>query len=244
LFIAYLKKHPQLFWLGEVGGNWDLVVNFVCKDAFAFNTIFESLISEKGDYIDRYEILIYIDVYDLSRAYLFNEVNEREMFYHGMQHNENLKLDSVDKGIVDLLSRDASLTNVDLGQKLSVAANTIKNRIERMQKENFLLGYRLFVNPSLLGYRSHMLFLEVTRLDLEKEKQLYAYLKNIKQITFLVKHMGRWRLGMEIETKTLEEFQEIFVDIRGKFGDLITGFESFPLFKDHVIDYFPIGCLE
>ena len=49
---------------------------------------------------------------------------------------------------------------------------------------------------------------------------------------------------MEIETKTLEEFQEIFVDIRGKFGDLIAGFESFPLFKDHVIDYFPTGCLE
>ena len=48
---------------------------------------------------------------------------------------------------------------------------------------------------------------------------------------------------MEIETKTTEEFQDIFVDIRGKFSDIITDFESFPLFRDHAINYFPEGNL-
>ena len=79
---------------------------------------------------------------------------------------------------------------------------------------------------------------------LKREKELYNYLKTIPNITFLVKHIGRWRIGMEIETKDEQEFQEIFVDIRGKFSDIINDFESFPLFKDHAINYFPEGCLD
>ena len=49
---------------------------------------------------------------------------------------------------------------------------------------------------------------------------------------------------MEIETKSELEFHDIFVGIRGRFSDIITGFESFPLFKDHVVNYFPDGCLK
>lgn len=243
-FIAYLNQHPHLFWLGEVGGNWDLIMNFVCEDTFAFNRIFESLISEKGMFIDYYELLIYIDVYDLNRAYFSNVGGEREFFYHRMQFNQHFVLDAVDKEIVHHLSKNAFLTNVQLGQQLGVAANTVYNRIKRMQQEHFLLGYRLFINPSVLGYQSHLLFLSITHLNLKREKELYAYLKNIKEITFLVKHIGRWRIGMEIETKSLEAFQEIFVAIRSTFSDVITGFESFPLFKDYNINYFPAGCLK
>ena len=49
---------------------------------------------------------------------------------------------------------------------------------------------------------------------------------------------------MEVETKDEREFQEIFVDIRGRFSDIITDFETFPIFWDHVFNYFPKGNLE
>ncbi len=49
---------------------------------------------------------------------------------------------------------------------------------------------------------------------------------------------------MEIETKTVEDFQNLFVDIRGKFSDIISDFQSSPIFKYHAINYFPEGCLK
>ena len=49
---------------------------------------------------------------------------------------------------------------------------------------------------------------------------------------------------MEIETKSEQEFQDVFVEIRGKFSDIISDYESFPIFKDHVINYFPLGNLD
>ena len=29
--IDYLKQHPKVVWLGEVGGRWDIAVNFACE---------------------------------------------------------------------------------------------------------------------------------------------------------------------------------------------------------------------
>ncbi|MFH1275903.1 MAG: Lrp/AsnC family transcriptional regulator [Candidatus Woesearchaeota archaeon] len=245
LFMDYLRKHPFTFWLGEVGGNWDLVTNFVCKDNFHFNEIFEEVITAYGKYIRDYEVLIYVNVSDLERDYLHPKKGKlRKEFFHGMKQNTGLKLDHLDKEIIREISRDADITNVDLANKFNVTANTIKNRIDIMKKNKLLLGFRLFVNPSVLGYNSQMLLLSVNRLDLQREKQMFAYLKSIPNVTFVVKHIGKWRVAMEVECKDSQQFQEIFVDIRSKFADIITDFESFPLFKDHFIDYFPEGLLD
>ncbi|HAB53940.1 MAG TPA: hypothetical protein DCE80_17480 [Ignavibacteriales bacterium] len=266
-FIEYLKNHPFVFWLGEVGGNWDIVVNFICEDNFKFNALFEEITNKYGKLICDYEILIYINVYDMERSYILtannteknvtnkdvnktvnqsgmSETGIRKEFFHEMKLNKDFFLDPLDKEIIKHINKDANISNIELGQKLNVTGNTIKNRIDEMKKAKLLLGFRLFVNPSSLGFSSHMLFLGVNNISIEKEKELVSYLKAIPDITFIVKHIGKWRIGMEIETKSELKFYELFVDIRGRFSDIITGFESFPLFKDHVVNYFPEGCLK
>lgn len=257
-FIVYLKSHPFVFWLGEVGGNWDIVVNFICEDNFKFNGLFEEIINKFGKLISDYEILIYVNVYDMDRSYILEvdteqiSINKKEIsetgirkeFFHEMKLNKDFFLDPLDKDIIKHLSKNADISNIELGQKLGITGNTIKNRIDEMKKAKLLLGFRLFVNPSALGFSSHMLFLGVNNISIEKEKELISYLKAIPNITFIVKHIGKWRIGMEIETKSELEFHDIFVDIRGRFSNIITGFESFPLFKDHVVNYFPEGCLK
>ena len=160
-----------------------------------------------------------------------------------MKFNKKIHLDELDKNIIIELSKNARITNVELARKFGFTANAIKNRIKNMIKNKLLLGFRLFINPSVLGYSSHMLFLEITRLNLQKENELINYLKTIPNIIFIVKHIGKWRIGLEIETKDVQEFQDIFVDIRGKFSEIITDFEIFPLFKDHKACYFPRGAL-
>ena len=161
-----------------------------------------------------------------------------------MKYDKEIKLDQFDKQIIQYISQNALLTNVELGQKLNVSANTIKNRINTMLKNKFILGFRLVINPKIIGYNSHLLFQEVNRLDFQKENKLVSYLKTIPEVTFITKHIGKWRIGIEIETQSDEEFQDIFIEIRGKFNEIITDFESFPLFKDYRINYFPDDCLE
>jgi len=242
--INYLKSHEYIGWLGEIGGNWDLAMNFICSDTFEFNKIFEEIIKKYGEFINNYEILVYINLHDYQRTYILDTKKARKEFFHEMQLNKKLKLDDIDKKIIKEISLNAFMTNVEIGQKLKISRNTVKNRIEHMKKNKIILGFRLMINPSVFGYSSHMLFLGVNKINTQREKEFHAYLKSIPNISFVVKHIGKWRIGMEIETRNEKEFQDIFVEIRGKFSDIISDFETFPIFKDHAINYFANGNLK
>jgi DNA-binding Lrp family transcriptional regulator len=51
-------------------------------------------------------------------------------------------------------------TYVDIARKLGVDEETVRNRIKHLKENGFLLGWRLFPNPALLGRIPVFLFLE------------------------------------------------------------------------------------
>jgi len=243
-FVEHLKNHPHVFWAGEVGGNWDFIVNFIVEDQFSFNRIFEKFLEEWGKFVQRYEVLTYINVTDQARQYLLPdyEVKKTE-FFHEMKYDSTIRLDELDKGIISLLSNNAWLSALEIGTKLKVNYKTIQNRIKILEKNNVILGYRLWIRPRKLGYETNMIFFGINSYHPELEKQLYEFLKH-PNVTFVVKHLGLWRIGIEVEVSSSREFQDFLVELRTRFGEIISTYETFPIFHDHVLNYFPEGALE
>ncbi|MBS3123247.1 AsnC family transcriptional regulator [Candidatus Woesearchaeota archaeon] len=242
-FINYLKEHKNVVWLGEVGGRWDIAVNFACESPVAFNTISEELSVKFGEFVKEMETLVYVDIYDYSRSYLDPDNSSRKEFFHRMSENKSIKLDSIDKKIIKNISTNGRIDNTQLGKMLGVSRNTIKKRIENLIKQKVILGFRTFLKLHNIGYQSNMLFLQVNKLDRERETELYYYLQMLPQVTFVVKHIGKWKVGLEVETKNAEEFQDLLLALRSNFSDIITDYDTFPLLKDHIINYFPDGVL-
>ena len=99
--IEFLKNNQNIIWLGEVGGNWDLVVNFAFEDHFEFNQSFEKFLEEYGNVIQKYEVLIYINVRDQPRTYILEDYEIKETYlFHEMKFNPTVKLDGLDKKII------------------------------------------------------------------------------------------------------------------------------------------------
>ncbi|MDO8554812.1 MAG: Lrp/AsnC family transcriptional regulator [Candidatus Micrarchaeota archaeon] len=247
--LEFLSNHPSAMWVGEVGGNWDVIVNFITKDNYSFNTIFEDFLNKYGKFVKAYEILVYINVRDQSRIYLLDdkikeEQLERKYFVHSMKFNSELGFDDLDKQIVDVISTDAFLSNLQIANKLGVSDKTVTARIKKMEQNKLILGYRAMIHPFAIGYEVYMLFLGINNLQSDREKQLNNFLLASQNVTFVVNHIGRWRIGVEVEVKNRIEFQSFVVELRDKFGDVISDFETFPIFKDHTFNYFPEGNLK
>lgn len=243
-FLKYLSEHARVTWLGEVGGRWDVAVNFACADPIDFNIVHEEISAKFGSLIKEMDVLVYIDIFDYSRSYLNPDSQKKNEFFHRMAKDNNFKIDNLDKLIIKAIKNDACFDYSALGKQLKVSRNTVSQRIKRLIKKKVILGFRSLVNLQKIGYQSNMLFLQINSLDRERETELYYYLKMLPEITFVVKHVGKWRLGMEIETKTALDFQKTLITLRSKFSDLISDYETFPLIKDHLINYFPDGILE
>lgn len=243
-FITYFKTHPNIMWLGEVGGNWDFVLNFVTRDQFTFDKLFEQILEVWGSLIQRYEVLVYINVRDQARNYVLPEYETKTTeLFHEMKYASNLKLDDLDKKLIQIISKNAGLSSSELGLKVMVSYKTIQARMHSLEKSGLILGYRLLIHPAKLGYESHMLFLGLHTFDSKTEKRLYEFLKH-PNVTFLVKQLGRWRIGIEVEFKNRQEFQNFLVELRTHFGSIIYEYETFPIFRDHAINYFPEGALD
>ncbi|MBI3230196.1 MAG: Lrp/AsnC family transcriptional regulator [Burkholderiales bacterium] len=59
-------------------------------------------------------------------------------------------LDKIDRDIIDLLRIDARMSFRELGERVYLSANTVADRVRRLQAENVLLGFHAEVNLAAL----------------------------------------------------------------------------------------------
>ena len=61
------------------------------------------------------------------------------------------ELDTADRKIVELLQEDARLPLKSIADKVSLTSPTVSARIDRLEKDGVITGYRASVNPE--GFR-------------------------------------------------------------------------------------------
>lgn len=70
-------------------------------------------------------------------------------------------LDGIDKRILQLLQLDGRIATVDLADRIGLSPTATAERVKRLQKEGFILGYSARLDPAKLD-RAFLVFIEVT----------------------------------------------------------------------------------
>ena len=69
-------------------------------------------------------------------------------------------LDRTDRRILALLQADGRLSNLKLAEAVSLSPTAVLERVRRLTREGYILGYEARLNPTLLG-AGLMVFVEV-----------------------------------------------------------------------------------
>ena len=72
-----------------------------------------------------------------------------------------LKLDRIDRKILDELQRDGRLAITELAQRVGLSISPCSERVRRLEREKVILGYHARVDPEALG-RGLLVFVELT----------------------------------------------------------------------------------
>ena len=84
------------------------------------------------------------------------------------------ELDTADRKIVELLQEDARLPLKSIADKVSLTSPTVSARIDRLEKDGVITGYRASVNPEVFDYRiKAFINLEVEPV---RKKEFYPYI--------------------------------------------------------------------
>jgi Lrp/AsnC family transcriptional regulator, leucine-responsive regulatory protein len=85
--------------------------------------------------------------------YAVIEANDRGFHMNG--------LDGIDKRVLQLLQQDGRIATVELADRIGLSPTATAERVKRLQKEGYILGYSARLDPAKLD-RAFLVFIEVT----------------------------------------------------------------------------------
>ena len=70
-------------------------------------------------------------------------------------------LDRIDRKILNWLQDDGRITTVDLAEKVGLSPTAASERVKRLLRDGYVVGFRAMLDPKKLG-RGLLIFVEVT----------------------------------------------------------------------------------
>ncbi len=224
-------------WFAKLGGKWDYVIEFFAENASEFDEILDKIVKEFEDVIKTYEVMVILEIYSYKRAYIYDNKKTKHFSIGGKIEGD--KPDKIDLKIIKELKLNSQITNTEIGEKLHLSRNTIKQRINKMEQRGIIVGYKLFYHPQKIGYQSYKLLISMKRLSDEKEEEFFNYALTNPNIIFAHKNLSEWNYEFEIEIDNVTRLQEMIIELRTKFKDFILDYELFPILHDYRINLFP-----
>ena len=237
-------QEEDIVWVASCSGNWDLGLLTLSKNLTHFNGIFNKIIGICGNNLKEYTIETEIEDKYLGLGFLIEgikEDNERKKYVRDAFIKElsnpaptnDLKIDSVDIKLLNLLMQNSRMSMADICTKLNLSAPAVENRIKKLINEGVIYGFMAQVSSQMLGLQWHWILLRTKNLTEEKERQLNAYLKKNNYVAWIVKTIGKWNFQLSVFAKDAIHFRDILSDLRKEFSDVIVDYDSIMIFNQY-----------
>jgi len=86
---------------------------------------------------------------------------------------QRVKLDRIDKRILQDLQEDGRMTNVELAERAGISAPPCLRRVRALERSGFILGYHADVSPEKLGFS--VIIFAFVGLSSQSETDLLAF---------------------------------------------------------------------
>jgi len=224
-FFDYLKSINEVGWVVSCSGRWDALFVYWARSTFEFHQAFLKMMQKFGKHILHKEIIYNINWFYYNRKWLVKEPTEPVVLKYGGEPSD-YKLDESDKNLLVILSKDGKKPIVDIANELKTSSQNIINRIRKLEQDRIITKYSLNINYDKIGYIFCKTFIYLENTTQERLEELYKYCAAQPNIFALTTTLGAWDLELEFEVENFELMIKIMDDIRQKFSDIVTNYES------------------
>jgi Lrp/AsnC family leucine-responsive transcriptional regulator len=112
-----------------------------------------------------------------------------------------IKLDAIDRGILELLQDNARSSVADLARRLDVPASTVAERIKRLEARGVIRGYHASVDPVALGLEVTA-FILMSTTDIARENELEEALLALPDIQEIHKIAGEDAFLLKVRARS------------------------------------------
>ncbi len=217
-FVSRLKAHPNVFWIVQCDGQWNLIFSVAALSAFEFNVYQSELLDSVRDILISYEVFIPIEFKQYRLKYLMKSGTH---FFKIGGIPKVRDLDEVDATILDLLSVDGRTPISELARSMSLSDSVIKRKLDSLEKDKVILGYQATIATDMLGITQFKTQLFLHYRNLKEEEEFEEFCNNHPKISCFIKQIGSCNLELEIHAESYSDYNLILDEITARYKNLI-----------------------
>ena len=132
-----------------------------------------------------------------------------------------MKIDSIDKKIIDELRNNSRLSMSELGRKINLSSPSVTERVRRMESFGIIKKYTLEVDYNQLGFPIQCL-VEATIKNGEY-KAFKTYIEGLSNVEFCYRIAGNACYMLKMQFETFAKAEE-FIDAVNPYAQTVTHF--------------------
>ena len=235
--INYLVKQPIVAWAVATDGSYDISFVILVKNLLDSKNFLSNFYQKYGQYISKKEFSVNLIGEYLTRDYLIDKERTIREGTNYTTKSEKIEIDRTNLKIISFLTENSRTSAVDIATNLNISADSVLQRIKKLEKEKIITGYNLVLNHEALNQIHYKVFIYLN--DISKENQIYSYCRTIPKMTYLINSFGEWDIELDIEVKSVDEFRKIMMELTSKFSDIIKDYSSLLIYRIHKYNLFP-----
>lgn len=124
-----------------------------------------------------------------------------------------MKLDKIDKKLLELLQVDSKQTTKQLSLQLGLSVTAVYERIKKLEKEEVIKQYVALVNKNKIG-KSFLVFCHI-RLEKHTKEYIAVFereINKLEEVTECFHVSGDYDYILKIYVKDMDEYREFMVN--------------------------------
>lgn len=211
-----LRQENMVWLIGQNEGEWDIAFTFLTKSSIDFYEFIETLMKKYRQIIKTSHISQIIKYEDTERSYLTNQkkpIQKKPIF-----SKETIKIDEIDKKILQTLAENARTKLIDIAKKLKLSSMLILQRIKKLEKNQIIEGYKIDLN--VLKLERDYYGIKMTLDNYSEKEQILNDIYQIKEQTAILHTLGGYDIEFDLEVKNTKQYYEIINKLREKFSSI------------------------
>jgi len=150
-----------------------------------------------------------------------------------------IKLDEKDKKVLNYMLEHGRASLTEISKKTGIKIDSVKRRLKKFEQEGVIAYWKAIVWYKALGYSlASYVNVKLSHYSNHEYKEFIEYLTSTRNVTDVVSVSGNYDVLIYILAKNRLDLDKITQEIRQKFKDIITDWNSVTVIRSYKFDKF------
>jgi Lrp/AsnC family transcriptional regulator, leucine-responsive regulatory protein len=236
----FFQNNKKTEWVVNTTGRWDFIIGFLLKNVNEFDDEIQIIFNKFSEYIQERAVTTTLYLAHHAREFLSERTKQDKLkvVYHTSKDKQE-KIDEIDEKILILITNNARMSVVEIAKKINKTPRIVQYRIRELERKKIILAYKVQIDPRKMGRIFCKMIVYLVNTTEENINQFVDYASSIPGSVWPQRVMGAWDFELDFEIQNYDLFQEIILDLKEKFPDIISNHEFCIVSKEFKLDFYP-----